>query len=151
MARSTRRPVVVLPQPLSPTRPSVSPGAMVKLTPSTARTTRAPARKQRASRPPREGEVLDEVLDAQQRRAQAGGALRLDPTALATWQADVVAGADRAQARDLGGAARLGDAAARMEAAARRQRPEPRHDAGDGAEPPRCVLRAGRQAISARV
>ena len=35
---STRRPVVVLPQPLSPTSPKVSPAAMSKSTPSTART-----------------------------------------------------------------------------------------------------------------
>ena len=34
-----QRPVVVLPQPDSPTRPSVSPRRIVKLTPSTARTT----------------------------------------------------------------------------------------------------------------
>ena len=35
------RPVVVLPQPDSPTRPTVSPPAMSKLIPSTARTARA--------------------------------------------------------------------------------------------------------------
>ena len=40
MARRTSRPVVVLPQPDSPTSPSVSPGSMAKLTPSTAWTTR---------------------------------------------------------------------------------------------------------------
>ena len=34
--RSTVRPTVDLPQPLSPTSPSVSPGAISKLTPSTA-------------------------------------------------------------------------------------------------------------------
>ncbi len=33
------RPVIVLPQPDSPTRPTVSPGSTAKLTPSTARTT----------------------------------------------------------------------------------------------------------------
>src|SRR6516164_410345 len=36
--RVTVRPTVVLPQPDSPTRPSVSPGLIVKLTPSTANT-----------------------------------------------------------------------------------------------------------------
>src|SRR5690606_9068630 len=36
MSRSTTRPVVDLPQPLSPTNPSVSPRLMLKLTPSTA-------------------------------------------------------------------------------------------------------------------
>ena len=38
MARKISRPVVVLPQPDSPTRPSVSPWRMKKSTPSTART-----------------------------------------------------------------------------------------------------------------
>jgi hypothetical protein len=37
-SRIRSRPVVDLPQPLSPTRASVSPRAMVKDTPSTART-----------------------------------------------------------------------------------------------------------------
>jgi hypothetical protein len=37
--RHTVRPTVDLPQPLSPTSPSVSPGAIAKVTPSTARTT----------------------------------------------------------------------------------------------------------------
>ena len=36
MARRTSRPVVVLPQPDSPTRPKVSPASIAKLTPSTA-------------------------------------------------------------------------------------------------------------------
>src|SRR5215510_5825292 len=38
ISRSTVRPTVVLPQPDSPTSPSVSPAAIVKLTPSTANT-----------------------------------------------------------------------------------------------------------------
>src|SRR5262247_1206935 len=38
MARRIQRAVVVLPQPLSPTSPKVSPSCNVKLTPSTART-----------------------------------------------------------------------------------------------------------------
>src|SRR5262245_6127232 len=38
MSRNNVRPTVVLPQPLSPTRPSVSPRPNVKLTPSTALT-----------------------------------------------------------------------------------------------------------------
>ena len=36
--RSSARPAVVLPQPLSPTRPSTSPGCTLNDTPSTART-----------------------------------------------------------------------------------------------------------------
>ena len=50
-ARSTRRAVVVFPQPLSPTRPSVSPFATSKLTPSTAAT--VPTR--RRARPASQG------------------------------------------------------------------------------------------------
>ena len=38
ISRRMHRPVVDLPQPDSPTRPRVSPAAMLKLTPSTART-----------------------------------------------------------------------------------------------------------------
>ena len=38
IALRMQRAVVVLPQPLSPTRPSVSPSSMWKSTPSTART-----------------------------------------------------------------------------------------------------------------
>ena len=38
MSLMTARPSVVLPQPLSPTNPTVSPGAIEKLTSSTART-----------------------------------------------------------------------------------------------------------------
>ena len=36
VSRAIARPKVVLPQPLSPTRPSVSPGSIARLTPSTA-------------------------------------------------------------------------------------------------------------------
>ena len=38
LSMRTQRPVVVLPEPLSPTRPSVSPLLILKLTPSTALT-----------------------------------------------------------------------------------------------------------------
>ena len=59
------RPVVVLPQPDSPTRPTVSPPAMSKLIPSTARTARAGPR---SKRPRRTGKCLTEVADGNERR-----------------------------------------------------------------------------------
>ena len=53
-ARSIRRPVVVLPQPLSPTSPRVWPASRRKLTPSTPRTVPATRR----SSPRRTGKCL---------------------------------------------------------------------------------------------
>ena len=68
MRRRSRRPTVVLPQPDSPTRPSVSPRRISKLTPSTAWTM--------ADRPLQDAaadrEVLDEVAHLDQRRPAAG-------------------------------------------------------------------------------
>ena len=58
ISRRMQRPVVDLPEPDSPTRPSVSPGAMSKLTPSTACTTLA----SRASRPPPTAKFLARSL-----------------------------------------------------------------------------------------
>ena len=63
ISRRMQRPVVDLPEPDSPTSPSVSPGAMSKLTLSTACTTLA----LRPSRPPPTCEVLGQILDAQER------------------------------------------------------------------------------------
>ena len=68
MARSMRRPVVVLPHPLSPTSPSVSPGSTVKLTPSTARTTRAFAAERAGEEAAAQREVLREVVDSEEGR-----------------------------------------------------------------------------------
>ena len=56
------RPVEVLPQPLSPTRPSVSPRRTSKLTPSTALIASAPVAQEQAAP---HAEVDLEVLDAQ--------------------------------------------------------------------------------------
>ena len=107
--------MVVLPQPLSPTRPSVSPAATVKLTPSTAWTTRrAGAGRSAASRPRREREVLDQV-----RPPRAAAPRHHRP---ARWQAARWPAPTRRSAGALDRAARLGERAARMEAAARRQR-----------------------------
>ena len=59
--RRIASPVVDLPQPLSPTSPSVSPCRSVKLTPSTALTVAVWRRRQALG----EGEVHREMLDAQ--------------------------------------------------------------------------------------
>ena len=63
-----QRPSVDLPQPDSPTRPSASPGASSRSTPSTARRT-APARPggRRRPTPPRSGKCIDEVAHLEQR------------------------------------------------------------------------------------
>src|SRR5262245_8193476 len=53
------RPVVVLPQPDSPTSPTVSPRPMSKVIPSTARTARAGPR---PKRPPRTGKCFTRFL-----------------------------------------------------------------------------------------
>ncbi len=50
--RSSARPSVLLPQPLSPTRPNVPPFGMAKLTPLTARVTAAGRRARRSARLP---------------------------------------------------------------------------------------------------
>ena len=62
---SIDRPVVDLPQPDSPTRPSVSPGEMVNETPLTTCTTPTRCRTEGAAP---EGELLDKVGDFEQRR-----------------------------------------------------------------------------------
>jgi hypothetical protein len=64
--RRMQRPVVLLPQPDSPTRPSVSPAIRSKLTPLTAWTLST----SRPSQPP-VIEALDQVLHPQQRRRHA--------------------------------------------------------------------------------
>ena len=66
MSRSRSRPTVVLPQPDSPTRPSVSPRRISKLTPSTAWTTADRALQDAAV----DREVLDEVAHLDEGRAR---------------------------------------------------------------------------------
>ena len=61
-------PVVVFPQPLSPTRPRVSPRRIVKLTPSTA--LMCPHRP--VEQAPLDGEVLRQVLDLEQGVGERG-------------------------------------------------------------------------------
>ena len=75
MARRMQREVVVLPQPLSPTRPSVSPSLTKKLTSSTARTLPIVLREE----PLLDREVLAEVPHFQERRG--AGARHADTSA----------------------------------------------------------------------
>ena len=69
MSRSSRRPTVVLPQPDSPTSPSVSPRRIVKLTPSTAWTLRDRPLEDAAL----DREVLHEVADLDERLRRPDG------------------------------------------------------------------------------
>ena len=86
-----QRPVVDLPEPDSPTSPSVSPGAMSKLTLSTACTSAA----LRAEESAADREVLGQVLDAQQRLGSCAAI-----SALIQHAGDLVAAADVEQRRD---------------------------------------------------
>src|SRR5262249_35896894 len=67
-----QRPVVVLPQPLSPTSPNVSPRRRVKSTPSTART--SPTRR-RARMPSVTGKNLRRLLTSRSVGASVAGAV----------------------------------------------------------------------------
>ena len=95
---------MVLPQPLSPTRPSVSPGSIVKLTPSTARTTRRRRGQDAGEEAVAEGEVLDEILDGQQGHGGSGSGLYAHQVA-----GGALAGRGRSERGLLDVAARLGD------------------------------------------
>ena len=72
---ATARAMVDLPEPLSPTTASVSPGAIVKETPSTARNGAA----RRRNSPRRPVKWRDEVLDHEQRRPVSGGVCSAAP------------------------------------------------------------------------
>ena len=101
MSRSSSRPTVVLPQPDSPTRPSVSPRRIVKLTPSTAWTVGdRPLEDAAADR-----EVLHEVADLDERRRPSAAARRRraapSPRAVARTAARAL-GAERSWMRSLG-------------------------------------------------
>src|SRR5215468_9023386 len=123
--RSTARPAVVLPQPDSPTRPSVSPTPMVKLTPSTAWTWPTVRR----SRPLRTGKCFLRSWTARTGwfaltiAVPAGG-----PVAAAFLFVD----------RPLAAADIVGAIAARCKGAALGQLEQGRHDAGDFLQP--CVV-----------
>ena len=128
--RSTRRPVVDLPQPDSPTSASVSPRAISKLTSSTART--SPTSLRRTT--PR---VIGKCFT---RPSTCRTGLRIvslmPPSSTGAFQqATLMARPDVAQRRRLGGAAPVGERAARREAAALGLAVGAGHRALDGREP----------------
>ena len=126
---STVLPTVDLPQPDSPTRPSVSPLAIAKLTPSTALT--SPTR--RCSRPPWIGKCFTSSSTSQDGRcslmARSPARARLPSRR---------PGGRRRHRRSGGGSARqrsVGEAAARREGAAGDGPRQRRHHAGDLLQP----------------
>ena len=133
--RSSSLPTVDLPQPDSPTRHSVSPGLIAKLTPSTALIQRDRAREQAA---------LQREMLLQARRLRRPGSCgdRRREHALGLVAGDDVAVADRAQLRRLDAAALDRVGAARRERAALDRLAQRRHDAGDLGEAALAVLRA---------
>ena len=143
MRRRIMRPVVDLPQPDSPTRPSVSPGMTSNETPSTART--APAGFAEQSLLDRE--MLRESANGQERRRRVAAlaAVTRPPSARASrarragssarWQRDTCAAADLIQRRMLRGAALPRVRAAVVKAAALRPLRRRRHGAGNRREP----------------
>ena len=139
---------VDLPQPLSPTRPSVSPRLMSRLTPSTARISARTA----AEAPRGVTEALDEVLDADEhvgvllrgrsadppRSRRRPRRLRLEADAVGRKPArrHMPAGiCDALQRRRLVAAAFHHVATARMEGAARRRMDEARRKPRDRDQP----------------
>src|SRR5262245_55111323 len=133
------RPTVDLPQPLSPTRPSVSPRRIAKLTPSTALTT--PPRRAPNTPPPTGKWTLRSTTSITGASILSGlrdrrGPRRadLEPAARA------MAGADLAQRRRRRAAGGLGVRAARREAAEARLAQRFRRQAGDRRQPRRAGL-----------
>ena len=128
--RRTVRATVDLPQPDSPTRPSVSPSPIVKLTPSTACTVPTVRRSSRL----RTGKCFMRSDDFEQwRGASVMAALRVRPRA-STPPDDGVP--HRLQRRVFArGSARSASVAARREGAAGRQVGQRRHHAGNFGQP----------------
>ena len=114
------------------------PAPMSKLTPSTACTVSA----SRDEQPAADREILDQVLDAQQRLGHCAAT----SSSCTSTQATLWPGADVAQRRHRLAAFRHRVAAARREAAAGRRVEQARHHAGDGLEP----RLAGRRRVDAR-
>ena len=133
--RSSSLPTVDLPQPDLPTRHSVSPGSIAKLTPSTALTSATV----RASRPRCSGKCF-----FRSSTSTTGRHARAPPVgehALGLVAGDHMAAADRAQRRRLDAAALDRVGAARREGAALDRLAQRRHDAGDLGEAALAVLR----------
>src|SRR6185437_2852500 len=127
ISRKMVRPTVDLPQPDSPTRPSVSPALIEKLTPSTANTVPAA----RCSSPLRIGKCFLRSLTSM-----------TGASSMAVTEQFLRAPACRPMARPLllivgilAAAAILGIGAARREHAARRQVGQSRHHAGNFLQP----------------
>ena len=118
-----------MPEPDSPTMPRLRPGSIVKLTPSSARTTRG-GREQALAR---QAVVADEVRDLEQRRGHRAS------VASRARRGGCSARGGRRRPRSGGGTVRqaLGDRerAAAGERAARRQVGELGHGAGDRRQP----------------
>src|ERR1019366_10288120 len=140
ISRKMVRPTVDLPQPDSPTRPSVSPCAIEKLTPSTANTV-PPAR---CNRPLRIGKCF-----LRSRTSSTTGRLPLAACASVIAAPEKIGGAParRPVPRPFllvlwvsGPAAIFGMSAARREHAAFRQVGQGRHHAGDFLQTPAGVL-----------
>ena len=157
--RTMRRAKVDLPQPDSPTRPTVSPAATSRSTPSTARTTFAGAEEAVA----RQREMLDQAAHRQQRlggfggsrsaarrRARARRSARVagggsgSPDCV-TQQRALRPGANSSERRMLV-ALRDPERTARREAAARRDCERIGRRALDGGQPARRRAGAGRSA-----
>src|SRR5581483_11742339 len=118
-----QRPSVDLPQPDSPTRPSVSPRATSRSTPSTARSSSGGSRRTRAAALRRSGKCI-----ASPRTSSSGsgtGQHRLAPRVLGAVLVVDAGGrapaAERLQREETAGAVVPGERAARVEAAARRR------------------------------
>src|ERR1700690_3692930 len=150
ISRRMVRPTVDLPQPDSPTRPSVSPGAIEKLMPSTANTV-PPAR---CNRPLRTGKCF-----LRSRTSSTAGREPL-AAAVSVMTATEQFGGTPARrpvprpfllVRWIGGpAALLGISAARRKHAALRQVGQGRHHAGDFLQPAGSALRLAAHQIEPR-
>src|SRR6202142_307377 len=151
MSRNMVRPTVDLPQPDSPTRPSVSPGAIEKLMPSTANTV-PPAR---CNKPLRTGKCFLRSRTS----STAGRAEPLLARASAIAVTEQLSGtpARRPMARAFflvrrigGPAAVFGVHAARRKHAAFRQIGQSRHHSGDFLQPAGSALRLAAHQIETR-
>ena len=134
---SSARPSVVLPQPDSPTRPSVSPAASERDTPATARTGESAARRQPALAT---AEQHDDIASLEDRRHAVTFCRSSARRQLTRWRGASVTSRGSAAAADLGGVR-----AARGEAAAWRRAERRRHQAGDAGEGIGAVGMAGKQ------
>src|SRR5258706_11596303 len=140
MSRRMQRPVVVLPQPLSPTSPSTSPGWIENDTPSTARTWPTV----RDSRPRLIGKCLVRSVTSSSGSATGGPRARRGAAAHRVERAGAdlagppatgqVGGLDALDRRILGPAAVDRAGAARVEPARGREARRVGHVAGDDAQ-----------------